>query len=267
MDKVGLFCVHGFLEDGEQSFHYLKEALKRNNISNYYLTDLQGHSVEEDINTFNYKICIAQLEEEYKEFKSRHDITYVIGFSMGGVLASHLASHLGADKLVLVSPAFKYGQSTQIARDFVSLMNRSREDESFPGFRELMNFKSEDRITKIQEFINEEFKDLGSSYENFMYRLSRLKMSTFLNFTRLVATVKRNLVLEDIPTRIYHAEFDELVPVAASLYVFGKVNSLDKRLTLVAGVHHRILASNIRDEIIEEILQFLYGKDYFNRNV
>lgn len=267
MEKVGLFCVHGFLEDGDQSFHFLREALNKSNINNYYLTDLQGHGKDEDINTFNYKKCIAQVDEEYQNFKQGYDKTYVIGFSMGGVLAAHLASEFGADKLVLVSPAFKYGQSSQIAKDFINLMNKTFEEEELPSFSEFMKYSSEERLSKIQQFINEEYKELGASYEDFIYRLSRLKASTFINFTRLVATVKRKLTLESIPTRIYHAEFDELVPVTSSLYIFGKVKSLDKRLTLVAGVHHRILASNIRDEIIEEILDFLYGKDYFNHSV
>lgn len=267
MKQAGLFCVHGFLEDGDHSFHYLKEALDKNNISNYYMTDLQGHSKEEDINTFNYKKCLSQVEAEFEEFRSRFDDVYLIGFSMGGVIAGHLASKYGAKKLVLVSPAFKYGQTSQFAKDFVNLMNRTKEDDTFPSFFELLNFKRPERLTKIQEFVNNEYRDLGSSYENFIFRLNRLKPSTFLNFTRLVARVKRDIKIDDIPTRIYHAEFDELVPVSASLYIFSKIKSLDKRLTLVAGVHHRILASNIRDDIIKEILEFYYKDDYFKKDV
>ncbi len=267
MKKVGLFCVHGFLEDGEHSFHYVKKALDSHNISNYVLTDLQGHSPNEDINSFNYKKCLLKVETEYQEFKSGYDEVYLLGFSMGGVIATHLSSKYGSNKLVLVSPAFKYGQSSQFARDFVSLMNKTKKDETFPSLMELLSFNREDRLNKIQEFVNEEYRELGASYENFIYRLSKLKPLTFLNFTRLVASVKKKLKLENVPTRIYHAEFDELVPVGASLYIFEKIKAQDKRLTLVAGVHHRILASHIRNDIIEEILDFFYGEEYFNNAV
>lgn len=263
MKNIGLFCVHGFLEDGLQSFQYLKDELEKNNIHNFYLTDLQGHSPDEDINTFNYKKCLEQVEEEYQRYKEKYDETYLIGFSMGGVIASHLASSYGTDKLVLISPAFKYGQGTQFFKDMLTLFNRSREDESFPSFREFFNYNREDRMARIQEFVNSEYKDLGTSYENFLKRLSKVNASTLVNFTRLVASVKRNLTLEGLPVRIYHAEFDELVPVNSSLYIFQHIKSEDKRLNLMAGVYHRILSSKLKDDIIDEIINFLYGNDYF----
>ncbi len=267
MKNVGLFCVHGFLENGFESFGFLKKELENHNISNYYLTDLQGHSLEEDINTFNYKKCLAKVEEEYKIFKEEFDKVYLIGFSMGGVISAHLASTYGADKLVMISPAFKYGQGNQMVKDIVSLFAKARGEGRIPSAKEIFSMTTSQRMEGLQEFVNEEYYDLGASYEDFVYRLGKVNTSTLINFTRLVATVKKNLKIENIPTRIYHAEYDELVPVASSLYIFSLIKSDDKRLNLMAGVHHRILSSKRKDEVITEIIQFLYGKDYFGYEV
>ncbi len=267
MKNIGLFCVHGFLENGVESFEFFQEELKDHNISNYYLTNLQGHSTDEDINTFNYKLCLTQVEEEYKHYKDRFDETYLIGFSMGGVIAAHLASTFGAEKLVMVSPAFKYGQGNQMIKDVVSLFSKAREVGKIPSAKEILNMSREQRMVNLQDFVNEEYTGLGASYEDFIYRLGKVTTNTLINFTRLVATVKKSLKLEGIPTRIYHAEYDELVPVSSSLYIFSLIKSDDKRLNLLAGVHHRILSSKRKDEVIPEIINFLYGKEYFGNEV
>ncbi|QVK20610.1 alpha/beta fold hydrolase [Mycoplasmatota bacterium] len=254
MKEVGLFCVHGFMEDGQTTFRYFAEFLKNNGIYDYYLTNLQGHGLGENINHFNYRKCIEQVEKEFIEYKENYKKVFIIGFSMGGVIASYLASKFGADKLVLISPAFKYGQGSQVLKDLIHMVS----NEDFPKLGELLKADHEGRVNKVQNFINNEYKDKGSSYVNFVDRISKVTVGPFINFTRLVSRLKKKIDL-DIPVRIYHAEFDELVPLQSSVFIFKKIHSNDKRLVLLSGVGHRILSSNYKSLIFEEIYDFLYG--------
>lgn len=258
--SIGLFCVHGFLEDGQTSFQYLIERLERYGIQEYYTPNLQGHGPNEKIETFNYKLCLDQVEKEYIKYASEFDQMYIIGFSMGGVIAAHLASKFGCEKLVMVSPAFKYGNQLQVVTDFGEMLKGAIESEQFPSIRTLLKHDHQTRKEIIHDYVNREFMDRGASYENFLDRLSRIKPIMFLNFTRLVSTVRRQLKFDEkMSARIYQAEKDELIPVSGSLYILHKIPSRNKRLIVLSGVRHRILsAPTVRDEIIEEIIQYLY---------
>ena len=90
------------------SFGYLTEKLKKNKIENIHMPTLQGHETPEDIPNFDYKKCLEQIENEFLIFSGRHDIVYLVGFSMGGAIASYLAAKHNPNKLVLLAP-LKYG--------------------------------------------------------------------------------------------------------------------------------------------------------------
>ncbi|XMB85696.1 alpha/beta fold hydrolase [Mycoplasmatota bacterium WC44] len=266
MKKKGIFCVHGFLENGLTSYIHFADYLYESGVYDYYLTDLQGHSIDEDINTFNYLKCIEKVTEEYKAYLTQYEEVYLIGFSMGGVIASYLASEFGCKKLVLVSPAFKYGQGSQILKDVIHMLHVAKEDENF-SFRELIKADTNQRKRSIQNYIDSAYGSKGSSYENFMERLNKVNPTTFINFTRLVAKLRKKINITDLPVRIYHAEFDELVPLQSSLYIFNKIKSDNKRLILMSGVHHRILSSNVKNEVFEEILKFFFEDKIENKKL
>jgi len=254
MENVGLFCVHGFMEDGTTSFMYLVKYLHANGINNVYTTNLQGHNPEDDFSSFNYKKCLKQVETEYKEYKKHYEKVFLVGFSMGGVIASHLASKFGADKLVMISPAFKYGRGSQVVKDIAKLIQNPE-----ISFRDLLRKDRENRWKAVREFIELEFAERGTSYENFVDRLSRASISSFINFARLVGTIKRRVKIKDIPVRLYLAERDELVPISSGLYIFNKLDTENKRVVILGNVHHRILASSHKYDVSEEIYHFLYS--------
>jgi carboxylesterase len=258
---IGLFIVHGFLGNPKTSFGDLSERLKKNKIS-YQMPNLQGHGYCEDINTFSYKECLEDIEDQYRDFVSKFDIVYLMGFSMGGVIATHLSNVIGADKLVLIAPAFKYGGTNKLTTkvtDFFKSKKVKNEDEAADL---IDNIKEEDATKFLSEFMQVESSqdniDLAKDYSE---KLKRIKLSVFTNFMRLVSSVKKQIKSKiDIPTRIYISEHDDIVPIESALYGFNLIDSLDKKLTILTGIGHRILKSEIKDEIITEILLFLYGK-------
>jgi len=261
--RVGFFIVHGFLGNPKTGFGDLPERLKRNKID-FYMPQLQAHGANDDINTFNYKECLNKVEVEYQMFKKEHDVVYLLGYSMGGVIAGHLASMYGADKLVLIAPAFKYGGSNKITSkigDFFKAHKAKNEDEMADVLEK--NLKQEDAAKFLSEFTEQEKVEPSDKIklsQDYSDKLKKIKITVFTNFMRLVSTVKKNMRNLDIPTRIYISEHDDIVPVDAAFYAFDKITNTNKRIHILSKVGHRVLVSELKDELITEILVFLYGK-------
>jgi carboxylesterase len=252
---AGLFCIPGYTEIGLDTYAYVTEILSAHHLP-FYVMENQAHGIHEDINDFNYKLALAKAEKEYLSFMKDYDEVFLMGFSMGGAIASYLATRYGCDKLVLVSPAFKYGRTTQLLTDFLKTFG---EDNQYPSILDLFKAKAGERKEIIRRYMQQEFADKGGAYFTMFDRLDKVKPTSFLNFTRLVATVKKELNLVDIPTRIYQSENDELIPVDSALWIFSKIKTEDKRLIFLSGPRHRILNSGVKEEITEDVIRFLYG--------
>ena len=252
---TGLFCIPGYSEIGVHTYAYLSRILDEHHLD-YTITELQAHGVDEDINDFNYKLCLQKAEQEYLAHVARYDTVYLIGFSMGGVIASFLASRYGCDKLVLIAPAFKYGTSTQIVRDFFKTF---QEDNQYPSIAALFKTSGDTRHQVIAKYMHEEFASRGAAYAYMFERLGKVKPTSFLNFTRLVASVKKEIQLDGIPTRIYQSENDELIPAESAFWIFKQIKGEDKRLMFMSGPRHRILSSTVKEEVTEDLIRFLYG--------
>jgi len=257
--KIGFFIVHGFLGNATTGFDDLPRILKKNRID-FWMTQLQGHGYDDDINTFNYKKCLRQVEIEYQVFQQQYEKVYIMGFSMGGVIAGHLASHYGADKMVLISPAFKYGGGNKIISkvgDFFKA-HKGKNEEDLPKIIEkVLNDNAAQEL--MDEFIADKNSTINLA-EDYADTLKGVKISVFTNFMRLVSNVKKHIITIDAPTRIYISEHDEIVPIDAAFYIFDKVTSTDKRIEILTKVGHRIMVSELRKDVIIEIIKFLYGK-------
>lgn len=260
---VGLFIIHGYLSTPEISYPGLKEILKRNKIKNYYFPFVQGHGYNVDPNTFDYKKALEDIENKYITFRAQHDYVYVIGFSMGGALAFYLAEACGVDKMVLLAPALKYGGDNRIIDKMSSFLRSSKEDDLAEDV--IKKSIKNDKVTSdiISKIIDDGMRDGAANYKKeFDERYGKLKISVFFNFVRLISTIRRYTKDSQIgtPTRLYISENDDLVPIAGPMYAFERLATTDKKLTIYSGPQHRILQSSLREEIIEDMLKFLYNK-------
>lgn len=237
--NTGLFIVHGFTGTPSSGFGDLEIILKANKI-NYEMPFLQAHHPSEDINDFDYLKCIEEIEEKFILFKEKYENVYVLGFSMGGVIASHLVDKFGANKLVLIAPGFKYGLVSKVVG---KVFSKKEKDEL---------------IDKIE---TEEINELmlleldGNKRED-----NKPTLSAYLNFTKLVSFVTKQLKPIQIPTRVYISDQDKVIPVSSAEFIYNHVSNKDKSLTIVTGVGHNLLVSDLRKKIVIEILDFYFGR-------
>jgi len=261
--KVGLFAVHGFMENGMISFRNLVIVLEKMN-KEYYLTNLQGHRDNENINEFNYEKCLREVELEYLDYKSKYDDVVLIGFSMGGAIAAHLASKYGAKKLVLVSAALKYGGTRRITAQAIGIVKKAFGKNDERGAAQFLM----DTINMSKEEIGKLANDLLDNYQKNKYdkertakNLSEAKIGVFMNFMKLISTIRENLGWLDMPVRIYQSTDDELVPTESGYEALEKCTNLDRKLIILNNTKHGIMNSQLKDYVLKDIVDFFYKED------
>src|SRR5690625_5233476 len=98
----GCLIINGFiggLYEVEPLTNYIKEKTNRQ-IEVHVLTT---HGTEIDLEHVNYEKWLRDAVEALITLKETCETIYVIGFSMGGIIAAYLTANYQIDRLVLLS--------------------------------------------------------------------------------------------------------------------------------------------------------------------
>jgi carboxylesterase len=261
-EKVGLFGVHGFMENGEISFKSIKPMLIEMK-KDFYFTDLHGHGDNEDINDFNHEKLLDRVEKEYIAFKSKYNKVILIGYSMGGAIAAHLASKYGAHKLVLVSAALKYGGTKRLTSQALNIVKKAlskdiSETKTAAEFLEQNINMSKNEIQKLANDLMQSY-NVNRSKNSHEDRLVKAKVGVFIEFTRLIAKIRSNIGWIDMPVRIYQSTDDELVPIDSAYYALELCTNPDRKVIILNKTRHGIMNSSLKEYVLKEIIEFFYG--------
>jgi len=110
---VAAIIVHGF-SDTPASMMPLAENLHASLGITCIMPLLQGHGTSiDDFEQASYEQWIAQVEHAYSEAASRFSHVFLIGFSMGGLLATIACASRCAGR-ILIAPAFDVGIQRQM---------------------------------------------------------------------------------------------------------------------------------------------------------
>ncbi len=219
-----VLVIHGFsgsLYDNEELVNYLQ--LKRG--FDCFAYTLPGHD-RDRFKKVSYSEWLDFLDEKINLLKEHgYRKIYVVGHSMGGILASYLAiRHKEIKKLVLISAAFNYLAIAQMKED---LLRKN--------------------------------KNLKADYNVVFYKIFRVPISLLLEFFKLVKF--HHQIIEEVttPVLILQGDKDEIVPSKTGEYIFEKVGSINKWYTKLENVRHRVLVSHKKKEIVEYIYSYFKG--------
>lgn len=216
-EKHVVICIHGFGRRKSLEFDNLMLWSKKDNI-NFVTFDLFDASNPDDSSWMKWVDTADKYIKHYIDNDYRVD---VIGYSMGGVIASYLSSKHKINRLVLLAPAFNY-------------------------------FHIEN-ITNI--ILKSSKKILTSSSDN---SGSKLPASFYESFSSLVKNLKYSINSVNIPTLIIHGDEDEVIPLRSSLYAIDKIPHDNKRLIILNKGHHRLIQDkNVNNEVYQLIKLFL----------
>lgn len=227
--KPAILIIHGLgegIEDNENLFNFLQSTHK----FDIYMFSLPGSNRKNKVKK-GYHDWIDVAEENLKKLEEEYKDIYIIGHSMGGVISSYLASMHNVKKLVLVAPAFGVINLKQNISDVKNKLN---------GNKDLS-------------------PDAKVFYDIVFSRILSVPLRSYKNFILFTYKYKNCVRYVKCDTLIVYGNADEIVPKRAIDYAYERLSSENKIYIEYNKVGHVIFQSNRKDEINNDILNFLDG--------
>lgn len=224
--RKAILVIHGFA-GGTYDEEELANYLELNRTFDVYQFTLPGH--DKNLSKTNYRSWIESSEKKIEWLiDNGYKTIYVIGHSMGGVIATYIASKYNeVKKLVLAAPSFQY----------LSVVN------------EKVNVKKSLKETpKI-------IKTYGG--DEIIARFLKLNFSSIREFMDLVKKYYDCPSKVSCPILIIQGKNDNLVPISSSKYVYDTVKSKIKKIVYVEGLTHDVFRCYNKLDIYKIVEQFL----------
>ena len=226
---IGCLFIHGFT-----GAPYEIEPLAR------YIRDstdwvvrtptLPGHGETLYLKGTHYSEWIEYAEKELIDLLRTCDKVFIIGFSMGGLIAGYLATRYPIQKLVLLSAAAYYINPKQLVAD-IKIMLRD-------GLNKTLH-KNE-------------------LYLRYKKKIVDTPLSATIEFRKLVRKIRPELHRIKVPTLIVQGECDGIVPIKSANYLHQVISSTEKKLLLLPCAKHHVCYGEDQDKLFKEVDTFLH---------
>ena len=238
--KKAILFIHGFV-GGIYDFGTLHNELQLYKNFDVFTYTLKAHDklIVKDV---EYKEWIDESTKQIEFLiNNGYKEIYLIGHSMGGVIASNLASkYHEVKKIVLAAPAFRIFCFKSGKLDIKSFNNS---------------------LKNIPEIIK------GQGREQVLSKLIKTPIPTTIELTKLINHYQSCVNEITCDTLIIHGTEDNIVPRESTEYVHNSIKSKTNILINVQGLNHDCFISNRSDElnyIIKELERII--KKNFWRN-
>lgn len=223
--RKAVLIIHGFA-GGTYDEEKLANFLERHAKLDVYSFTLPGHE-KRTFKTVKYQEWIKESEDMLNRLINYgYKDIYLIGHSMGGVIATYLASkYKRVKKLVLAAPAFNY----LVANDESNAIEKMKK-----GMDAIKNNDKDEILT----------------------RFLKLPLTSINEFVKLVKKYKKSYLEVKIPVLIVQGDMDTLVPLESSLNIYEELLSKKKKIVILKNITHDIFRED-SEEAFVEIEKFL----------
>ena len=225
--RKAILLIHGFA-GGCYDYGELTNDLESYKNFDVYTFTLPGHE-KLRIQKISKDDWLKSAETEIEKIINRgYKTIYVIGHSMGGIIATHIASkYPEIKKLVLAAPAFKYFTFKNNKLDIIQSIKK------VPGL----------------------FRDYNTDIV--LSRVLKVPISTIKEFILLAESHINDIKKIEIPTLIIHGIKDEIVGIDSVNYVYNNIASKSVTLIELNNLTHDLFINDRYEEVKEIILNFL----------
>ncbi|UFJ39791.1 alpha/beta fold hydrolase [Brevibacillus humidisoli] len=200
--KPGCLVIHGFAGDVYEVLP-LAQQLKDAGYAVECPT-LEGHGLtRRQLARSKRHDWLGSAEEAYKRLAMRADPIVLIGFSMGGLLAIHLASKYPSEMLITVNTPYQYWDLGQVVRNLRS-----------------------------------DFRPHASRYLNSM---TRIPVSSMLQFRLLLTETKQIMPKVTCPSVILQTKRDDTVKAISAEHLKRELGSEDCSVYYFPESGHKLL--------------------------
>lgn len=222
--KKAILIIHG-LAGGTYDQENLARFLQLTRSFDVFYFTLPGHDVK-DISKTNKDEWTASTREHIEYLiKHKYRTIYLVGHSMGGVIAAFMATqYKQVKKVVLVAPSYDHFE-----KEAGSKLNV---------------------LFKTPELIN------AYGVEEFLTRLNKLPFTALNEFKSLVEKYQESYKNVKVPIMIVHGSLDQMVPIDSTKLIYNQL-TVKKKYLEIEGYYHDVFKGNKVDLINTEIRDFL----------
>jgi carboxylesterase len=225
--------IHGFTGVPDD-LRYLADRL---NHAGYTVNcpRLPGHGTDgKDFVRVRYRDWLEAAAHAYLDLRSSHDLVYLGGLSMGGLIASVLASTVQPPGLMLFAPALKVTTRGLSLTPIVSLFAKSR----YVG-TDLESIEEPERVPLAERYYGRLWFGPASQ----LYRLQR--------------SARSRLPRVSAPTFAVFSKADETVPIQTASYVKERIGSEAYRELILEDSGHVVVDGVQREKVATAATEWL----------
>ena len=222
--RKAVLIIHG-LAGGTYDVENVARYLELSRCFDVFTFTLPGHDVR-DISKTKKEEWINSAREHVEFLIEHHYRTiYIVGHSMGGVIAAYLATqYKQVKRVVLAAPSFSHIEKEE--GGVVKALLKSQEVINTYGVEEFLT-----RLNKLPFTAINEFKSLVNQYQDVYKSLK-------------------------IPVMFVHGTNDQIVPIESSQKIYASLK-VKKKYLQVDDYYHDIFKGDKIDLINKEIGSFL----------
>lgn len=229
---IGCLVIHGYT-GGPHEVEPLTTYLKQHTDWGIIVPTLPGHGKTLALQNVSHEKWLMAAEESLKHLKETCNQIYLIGYSMGGMIAAYLAGKFKVDKLVLLATAGKVFSLKQLILD-------------------------------IGEVIADGLKgDLSENeyYLRYRRKLGNVPFKANIEFLKLVKYTRTYLKKIESPVFIAQGCKDGIVPLKAANYLDKEITTAkQKEIVLFESSDHLICLGEDKDILNMMVHKFLMSE-------
>lgn len=227
-NKTGILLIHGFTGSPSE-MRYLGEYLKDKGYTVKGVL-LKGHGTSvEDMRKTSHKDWLASAEQGYHELTEECDEIFIVGFSMGGALALHLAQKYDLKGIVSLSTPIK-------------IANR----QYYIG-----------TVTKYLKFKMGRPAKLVKLKDPFVIGYNKTPLRCVISLFKLINIVKADLHKIEKPILIMQSYGDGTVHPSSANFIYKRIGSTDKSIIFLHNSGHVITCDCEKEQVFEEVHSFI----------
>ncbi|MHA6253021.1 alpha/beta hydrolase [Oceanobacillus sp. CAU 1775] len=225
---IGCLLIHGYT-GGPYEIGPLAEYLDEQTDWQIEVPTLPGHGKELDLKDVSFEDWIKAAENALEKLTKTYDTIYIVGFSMGGMIAAYLAAKYNVTKLVLLATAGKYLDFKQIRLDIHEV---------------------------IKDSVRGELEN-NMIYNHYKKKLGQVPLKANFEFLKLVNFTRPYLKEIDAPVLIAHGQQDGVVPYKTAYYLDKEIHSEHKEIVLLDRSRHLLCLGDDKDTVNTMVYDFL----------
>lgn len=230
--QTAILFIHGFTG----SPHEHKWMARKFAAMDYsvYVPLLAGHGTSpSDLAKTIWQDWWQDVKDAYFELKENHDQLFVVGLSMGGVLALHLASHYPVDQLaILAAPLYLNDWKLKL----------------LPLAKKIMQYRKKKNGPDI----------LDATEKKNAVHYNKQPISSIQQLLYLMQHVRQDLPEVYCNTLLLYSSQDQVVPLGNQELIYNSISSLQKKKITLHKSHH-ILTLDVERETVFNLLKKFFS--------